>query len=121
MEEKVLHKYVVNFETPYMAEKMGDLRSWVLNDGFYAIALDYLKNKGKLYDCASSGALIKGKWGTWLPDRLEENDIKLDFSIRGFKTLESNKKGRLNVQLYLIKHPILTLRSIFSTLMLFFK
>jgi hypothetical protein len=119
--KEVLQKYVVEFETPYVAEIIGNYRSWILNDGFYAISKNFLKNHGELYDCPTSGALIKGKWGKWLPKRLEENGIKINYSIRGFKDIQSNKKARIKAQLYFLNHPILTLKSIFMTLLLFFK
>lgn len=117
----ILQKYVVDFETPYVAEKMGDFRSWILNDGFYAISKSYISDNGKLYNCPTSGALIKGKWGKWLPPRLEENGIKIDYIKRGFKDHQSNKKGKLTSQLFLLNQPILTVRSIIATLLLFLK
>lgn len=112
--KEVLRKYVTDFETPYMAEQMGDLRSMILDDGFFAISKSYLKKNGKLYDCPTSGAIIKGKWGKWLPERLEENDLDINLKLRGFKDKESNKKAKKEIYLYLLKNLGTTTRSFMS-------
>ena len=117
--KKVLQKYIVNFETPYMAEKMGDLRSMILSDGFYAISNEYLKKNGKLFDCGTSGVIIKGKWEKWLPERIEENNISLDYSIRGFRNEKKIKTAKNEIIRGLIKNPINTLRSFYSILFLY--
>lgn len=116
----VLCKYLVDFETPHIAEKMGNFRSWMRNDGFYCVSQKFLKENGRFYDCATSGAIIKGKWGKWLPERLKENEIKIDFKKRGFKTGESQKKAKLEVQLGMLKNPISTMKSLIYTLKLLF-
>lgn len=119
--KSILRKYIVNFETPYMAEKMGDARSWVLNDSFYAVSVDYINNFGRLYDCPTSGAIIKGKWGKWLPEKLNQNGVSLDLNIRGFKDAQSNTKARNQILIGLLYSPISTIKSLFSILLLPFK
>lgn len=118
--KKVLQKYIVNFETPYMAEKMGIVRSWILKDGFYAISNNYIKKNGRLYDCSTSGAIIKGKWEKWLPERLEENDIYIDFNIRGFRDEKTLKKNKNQIYMNLIKSPLTTFKSFFSIIIMYF-
>lgn len=116
----VLQKYVVDFETPYMAEKMGDFRSWMLKDGFYAISKEFVRRGSRFYDCSTSGAVIKGKWGPWLPDRLKENNIELDFNKRGFKEFNSNKKARNSIYKNLLLNPKTTFDSMLSIVKLVF-
>lgn len=116
-----LKKYIVDFETPYMAEKMGDVRSWIQNDSFYAVSKNYVENYGRLYDCPTSGSIIKGKWGKWLPERLSENGISLDYSHRGFKDSQSNQRARKQIFIGLLLNPITTIKSILSILVIPFK
>lgn len=119
--KKVLKKYLVDFETPHMAEKMGNYRSWIMKDNFYCVSKEYIEENGRFYDCATSGAIIKGKWGSWLPERMKENGIEIDYSKRGFKTDESQKSAKMNVQINMIKNPVSTLKSLGATLQCFFK
>ena len=78
--KEVINKYVVDFESPHIAEKMGNYRSWILRDNFYCVSNDFISKNGKLFDCATSGAIIKGKWGKWLPERLKKIIFEIDFS-----------------------------------------
>lgn len=119
--KRKLRKYIVDFETPYMAEKMGDVRSWVHNDSFYAVSNDYVESFGRLYDCPTSGSIIKGKWGMWLPERLSKNGISLDYSHRGFKDAKSNQRARKQIFFGLLMNPITTIKSILSILIIPFK
>jgi hypothetical protein len=119
--KKVLKKYLVDFETPHVAEKMGNYRSWIMKDNFFCVSEKYIEEHGRFYDCATSGAVIKGKWGEWLPKRMKENDVVLDYSRRGFKTRESQKSAKIDVQLNMLRNPVSTIRSFGATLRCFFR
>jgi len=114
---KVLAKYLFNFESVFMSEKIGDIRSTIYKDNFYAISRSYYKKHGQFYDCTPSGALFKGKWSKdWIVPFFERENIDIDLTIRGFATLDFQKSTRLQNKMQLIKHPIPTIQS-FSTLL----
>ena len=70
--KKVLEKYLVDYENPWIAEKMGDFRSKIYKDGFYCISEDYVKEKGQLYDTFFSGVIYKGKCAHYVVSFLEK-------------------------------------------------
>lgn len=119
--KNILLKYVVDYETPFMAEKIGNFKSWIYKDGFFAISKEHLKNRGEIFDCGTSGVIIKGKWENWIPERLKENNIKIDFSKRGFKTNETQKKSKKNIRKNMLINPILTLRSFLNVFTILLK
>lgn len=119
--KSVLQKYVTNFESPYMAEKMGVVKSWILKDGFYAISKSYIEKFENLYNCGTSGAIVKGKWEKWLPNILEENNVYIDFKIRGFRDDKSKQKANIKIYMNLLNNPFSTFKSVLSVLALFFK
>lgn len=120
-DKEVLLKYVVDFETPFMAEKMGDYKSWVTNDGFFAVSRSYIENNGEIFDCGTSGAIIKGKWESWIVDRLEAYNIHIDYNIRGFKTQQTQKISKNTIRKSMLKNPILTVRSFLNVIPLVIK
>jgi len=60
--KEILLKYLTNFEAPFLAEKMADFKSWMCDDGFYAVSRDYVKQNGQFFDGMASGGLFRGKW-----------------------------------------------------------
>lgn len=119
--KKVLKKYLVDFEMPYMAEKMGNQRSKLLKDQFYAISQNYIQENGQLYYCSSSGAIYKGKWVDWVIEFLEKHQLEIDLTIRGLGTKEYNANMRNKTLVGLLKTPISTFKSLLSIVLLFFK
>lgn len=118
--KEVLLRYVKDYESPYMSERIGDYRSYVYNDGFYCVSKSYVQEKGELYDCPTSGAIFKGKWAKWVPDFLESQNINnIDFSIRGFADREFRKTIRTKNKIKLLKDPINTARSFLSLIKLY--
>ena len=114
-----LLKYVKEYESPFMSERFGNLRSHIYNDGFYAVSKEYIESNGPFYDCEPSGVIFKGKWPRWVVPFFEKEGIKMDFSIRGMVTSEHRKNARKNSKLELIKEPTTTLRSSLSIIKLY--
>jgi len=117
----VLLKYLVDYESPFMAEKIADWKSWLYNDGFYAVSRAYVDLHGQFYDGMASGGIFRGKWADWVAPFFKENNIDMDYEIRGFATDEFRSTTRLKSRIDLMKHPITTLRSFSSLLMVYLK
>lgn len=118
--KNVLLKYVKDYETPYLSERIGDYRSYILKHGFYTISNSFVEENGELYDCPTSGAIFKGKWANWVPVFLEKENISgIDYSIRGFADKEFRKTIRIKNKLNLLKDPINTFRSFLSVIKLY--
>lgn len=116
-----LKKYIANNETPFMAEKMGTYKSWVLNHGFYCLSEDFIKKHGRLYTCGTSGVLVKGKWAKWAVPVLEGKDLKIDFEIRGIREDDEKKMSMNKVRINQIMNPVSTFKSYSSVLILLLK
>ncbi len=119
--KKVLMKYVVNYETPYMSERIGDYRSWIYKHGFYCVSKDYVDKNGEFYDSRQSGVLFKGKWANTVPALFEAHNIEVDFSKRGFVTPEFAKQSRIDSKRAVLMSPFSTLRSFLSVGLLYIK
>jgi len=117
--KKSLSEYIVDFESPFMAEKMGTYKSWILNHGMYCVSASYIANKGRPFDCGSSGVIVKGKWAEWAVTRLKEENLGIDFDIRGIRKEEEKKEAMKKARIDQLKSPIDTLRSYLSVLRLF--
>lgn len=109
-----LLKYLSGSESPFMAEKMGTYRSWIYNDGFYCISKAYLNNHRRLYDCGSSGVIVKGKWAPWSVERLKKTKLNIDFELRGVRSEEEKQEAMNQARLKQLKDPIATLKSYIS-------
>lgn len=119
--KEVLIKYIVDNETPFMAEKMGTYRSWILNHGFYCLSESFINKYGRMYDCGTSGVIAKGKWEKWAVPRLKEENLGIDFSLRGIKEDYGNKTSRNKARFNQLMKPISTLKSYSSVLLLFLR
>ncbi len=117
--KNVLLKYVKDFETPFMSERIGDYRSYIYKDGFYCISQDYINNNGQLYKCSTSGALFKGKWNEWVENFTKKEHINIDFSKRGFVTDEHRKNTRINSKKAELRKPIPIFKSFISLVFLY--
>lgn len=114
-----LLQYLVDFESPFMSEKMGNYRSKILKHGFYCMSDDFKKKYGNMYSCGTSGVIIKGKWAKWAVPVFKEKDLDIDVSIRGIRE-ESEKKGSiLKARKNQLMSPISTFKSYFSIFSLF--
>jgi len=116
-----LKKYITNNETPFMAEKMGTYKSWVINHGFYCLSEDFIKKHGRLYTCGTSGVLVKGKWAKWSVPVLKEKDLKIDFAIRGVREDNEKKMSMNKIRMDQLMNPISTIKSYSSVLLLLLK
>lgn len=117
--KEVLLRYVKDYESPFMSERIGDYRSYVYNDGFYCVSKSYVQEKGELYVCPTSGAIFKGKWAKWVPDFLQsEGIVNIDYKNRGFADRDFRKTIRVKNKLNLLKDPINTTRSFLSLIKL---
>jgi len=119
--KQVLKKYIVDFESPYMAEKMGNIRSGIFDDGFYCISKQYIKENGNLYHSSSSGAVYKGRWAKWVGNFCKDNSIDLDLSKRGHTDKDYNENVRKKTLMGLVKSPVLTSKSVFNIVKLYLK
>ncbi len=115
----VLLKYVKDYESPFMSERFGNIRSKIFKDGFYAVSREYISANGQFYDCEPSGIIFKGKWPRWVVPLFEKEGIEMDFTKRGIVTKEFRKEARKKSKLEMIKSPITTLRSLSSILGLY--
>lgn len=119
--KKVLLKYIANNETPFMAEKMGTYRSWILKHGFYCMSNDFVNKYGHFYTCGTSGVIVKGKWAKWAVPVLEAEDLKIDFSIRGIREEDEKKVAMNKARMDQLMNPISTIKSFSSILVLMLK
>lgn len=119
--KKVLLKYLVDYESPFMSEKIGDFKSRIHKDGFYAVSRDFVDKNGQFYNGMASGVLFRGKWAEWTIPFFKENNINIDFKKRGFATEEFRKTTRSKSRMDLLKSPFLTLRSFLSLAKLYIK
>lgn len=117
----VLKSYLKDFESPYMAEKMANYRSYIRQDGFYSISNEVVQKYGQIYDCYGSGAIYKGKWNKWVQPYLEKNNIDINYSIRGVVTKEYEKNSRKSTKVNLMKEPLMMSRSFISLISLLIK
>ena len=112
-------KYVKDYESPFISERFGNIRSRIYRDGFYCVSKKYIESNGQFYDCEPSGIIFKVKWPLWVVPLFEKEGIKMDFSIRGLVTKEFRKNARRNSKLEMIKNPISTSKSIISVSVLY--
>jgi len=119
--KNILLKYLVNYESPFISEKLGDTRSWIYKHRFYVVSSKRTDNDEQFYDCRPSGALFKGKWSNWVPALLKDYNVTIDFDKRGFETKEFAKTSRIKSKIELLKTPISTFRSFLSIIILFIK
>lgn len=116
--KKSLLKYIVDFESPFMAEKMGTYKSWILNHGMYCVSKEYIERNGRPFDCGSSGVIVKGKWADWSVPLLEKERLGIDFSVRGIRKEEEKKAAMNMARANQLKDLQSTLRSYLSVLKL---
>jgi hypothetical protein len=116
--KKTLLKYVKDYESPFMSERFGNIRSKIYKDGFYTVSKKYIEENGQFYDCEQSGVIFKGKWPRWVAAFFDKEGIEIDYTIRGFVTKEYRKETRKKSKLELIKNPVSTLRSVYSIIAL---
>ncbi len=118
--KQILKKYITDFENPWIAEKMGDLRAKIYKDGFYCISDDYVKKNGQLYDTFFSGVIYKGKCAYYVVSFLEKEGYT-NILKRGIMTKSdmNEVKKRAKKGLVLDFFPIL--RSLFNIIFLYLK
>lgn len=116
-----LLQYIVDFESPFMSEKMGTYRSRILRHGFYCMSDEFKEKNGNMYSCGTSGVIIKGKWAKWVEPVFKKNDLDIDLSIRGVRE-ESEKKGSiLRARMNQLMNPSSTFKSYISIFSLYLK
>ncbi len=99
-----LLKYAKGYESPFMSERFGNIRSKIYKDGFYSVSKNYIEQNGQFYDCEQSGVIFKGKWPRWVSTFFEKEGIEVDYSIRGFVTKEFRKETRKKSKLEIVKN-----------------
>lgn len=115
-----LMEYISEHESPYMNEVMGNLKSNILNHGFYTISRQLIEEEGNFYNSATAGAIYKGKWAKWVPNFFTIENIAMDFTLRGFRTKEYRKMARFKTRMGVLIEPrslLLSLKSL-TTLIL---
>ena len=119
--KSVLLKYLVDYESAFMAEKIADFKSLIYSDGLYAVSRSYVEMKGQFFDCEPSGGLFRGKWALWVVPFFDSQVIKIDYEKRGFATDEFRKGTRLKSRVDLLRSPFLTMRSFIDLAQLFIR
>ncbi len=71
--KEVLLSYIADHENPWMAEKMGNIRSKIYKHNFYCVSKEYVDKNGQLYDTYFSGVIYKGKCPHYVVKFLKEN------------------------------------------------
>jgi hypothetical protein len=93
--KEVIKRHLIKFESPWALEIIGTWRSGALNDRFYSVSKDYMMKHGLIYDCSTSGGLMKGKWDkSAVVDSFYKHQIIIDYNLRGFYTPADRKKSR---------------------------
>ena len=117
----ILLKYLVEYESPFMAEKIADWKSWLYKDGFYAVSREYVETNGQFHDGMASGGIFRGKWADWVVPFFKKNNIEMDYDLRGFATDEFRSTTRMKSRIDLLKSPVTTLRSFLSLTVVYLK
>lgn len=118
--KEVLKKYINDHENPWMAEKMGDFRSKIFNDGFYCVSKDYVNKNGQLYDTFFSGVIYKGKCQSFVVSFLEEEGFT-DILKRGIMTKNEVKVLKQNAKKNLVLDFVPIIRSFFNISILYLR
>lgn len=119
--KNTINKYLRNYENIYMSEKINGIRSWIYKDSFYTISEEYVEKHGQLYDTWNSGFIFKGKWPVWCVRSLENEDLNIDYSIRGTIDNKEAKKTRWASKKAIMKTPITSSKSFLNVIGLFIK
>jgi hypothetical protein len=115
-----LIQYIVDFESPFMAEKMGTYRARILKHGFYCMSEEFMENYGKMYSCGTSGMIVKGKWAKWTVPIIKEKGLDIVVEKRGVRE-ETEKKGSIfKARMQQLYDPISTIKSYISIVLLYF-
>jgi len=99
--KSVLKKYLLPHENPWIAEKMGDLRSKIYKHGFFCISKEYVEQNGQLYDTFFSGVVYKGKCAHYVVDFLTKEGYHKILE-RGIMSKEDMKAAKLKAKRNLI-------------------
>lgn len=118
--KQVLDKYLVDFENPWIAEKMGDYRAKIYKDGFYCISEEYVKEKGQLYDTFFSGVIYKGKCAHYVVSFLEKEGYT-EILKRGIMSKSDMKEVKRKAKKKLVLDFFPIMRSLFHTINLYLK
>ncbi|GBE17346.1 hypothetical protein BMS3Abin15_01188 [bacterium BMS3Abin15] len=111
--KEVLKKHLFLSESPWELEILGSLRASVLNYKFYSITKEFITRNGPIFNCHRNGGIIKGKWNkNNVVDLFAQNDIKIDYSLRGFHTPADRKKDRITLR----KNILTSFRNILKTM-----
>lgn len=110
-----LIEYIAEHESPYLNEVMGNLKSKFFKHNFYTFSHQISRENGHLYNSATAGVIYKGKWAKWVPKFFANENIIVDFNIRGFRTNEYRKKARFKARMGILYEPralFLSLKSV---------
>lgn len=107
-----LRSYLKEWENGWMFELYGTLRAWRRNDLFLVWDPDQAK---PIISYGHTG-IIKGKWAKFVPELFECENIKIDFSDRGFYDDTTPAwRRRLGLFWLIMKSPLVAFKSLVST------
>ncbi len=118
--KEILKKYINDNENPWLAERMGNFRSKIYQDGFYCISQDYVNSSGQLYDTYFSGVIYKGKC-THNTAPFLKNEGFNEILKRGILTKAEAKEVKKKAKTDLIFDVVPMIKSLSNIVYLYFK
>jgi hypothetical protein len=108
---ETLKSYLLPWESGWMFELMGTVRSWRRKELF--LALDRMSTSPAL--TYQNTGVVKGQWSSFVPALFQKEGIHMDFSKRGFYNEKSPTfKRQLRLLAGLIRRPLLAAKSVMS-------
>lgn len=106
-----LVSYILPWESGWMFELFGTIRSWKRNELF--LTLDRATTKPAIQ--YQHTGIVKGQWSDFVPALFERERIKMDFSMRGFYDHSSSPLlRRLRLLRSIVSNPVAAYKSIFA-------
>jgi len=115
----ILKKHLFDHETTWEFEKWGSIRANIMKYNFFCVSKNIVAIEGSPYNTSTNGGIYKGKWiESYVVPLFSENNIKVDFTVRGFYNNEDRFYSRILIHLHPLLHPIATLKSIVNIIFL---
>ena len=118
--KSVLEKYLLKHESPWIAERMGDLRAKIYDHGFYSVSNNYVEKESQIYDTFFSGVIYKGKCAHYVVDFLKKEGYS-NILKRGIMSKKDMKKARSKARRKLIFDIFPITYSLLGVVFLYFK
>lgn len=106
-----LRSYILPWESGWMFELFGTVRSWRRNELFLTVDRDTAERPPIAYQHTG---IVKGQWSDFVPPLFEREGIAMDFSRRGFYLSPPPLVRRMKLARSIANKPGLALRSLLS-------